>query len=152
MEIIKLDSGNSQNLNKVEELFAIKLPEDYKKFLSENNGAKINEGYFYVKDLKETIMMGTFYGVDLGKENESLDIIYENKEFEDDILDKSLLIGSDPGGGWILLIADGENDGIWYYDHAFFFKESTDELNTYFIAESFSDFLKILETTPAPKV
>jgi hypothetical protein len=86
--------------------------------------------------------MGVLYGVNM--ENEALDLIYENKEYSDDIPEKSLLIGSDPGGGWILLIFDGENDGIWYYDHSYFFEQSTDELNTYLICNTFTEFLEIL--------
>jgi len=36
---------------------------------------------------------------------------------------------------------------VWYYDHTYFFDKSTDDLNTYFICETFSDFLKMVETT-----
>ncbi|MDO6819048.1 SMI1/KNR4 family protein [Zobellia sp. 1_MG-2023] len=150
MKINKFKNGDIQNIIKVESTFNIKLPSDYKLFLKDNNGAAIHDAYFFVKDLKQKIMMGVFYGIDLGKENESIDILYQNKEFEDDILTNSLLIGSDPGGAWLLLIFDGENDGVWYYDHSNFFDESTDDLNTYYVAESFSDFIKMLEITPPP--
>jgi hypothetical protein len=62
-------------------------------------------------------------------------------------LENSILIGSDEGEGLIMLVCDGENDGIWYYDHSYFFEQSTDDTNTYFICNTFSDFIKQLEMT-----
>jgi hypothetical protein len=145
MKTRSFGKGNIENVKKIEEDFKINLPKDYINFLVNNNGIAIDDAYFYVKDLDQKVLMGVLYGVNM--EFEALDIIYENKEYKEDIPENSLLIGSDPGGSWILLICDGENDGIWYYDHSYFFEQSTDELNTYFICETFTEFLEMLETT-----
>jgi hypothetical protein len=145
MKINKIEIGNEINVEKIEKIFSLKLPNDYRIFLTEHNGASIEDGYFFVDELQQQISMEVFYGVDT--KNDSIDIVKINKEFADDILAKSLLIGGDDGGGWILLICDGENDGIWYYDHSYFFEQSTDDLNTYFICDTFSDFMNLLETT-----
>jgi hypothetical protein len=145
MNINSYGKGSIQNLEKIENEFSLILPKEYKDFLIDNNGAEINNGYFFVKEINQLISMGLFYGVDLGKKG--ADIFYINNEYNDDIPENSLLIGGDDGGGWILLICDGENDGIWYYDHSYFFEQSTDELNTYFICETFTEFLEMLETT-----
>lgn len=147
MIIRSIETGNSNNIKIIEKQLNLNLPLDYKNFLLKYNGAAINNAYFFIDEIKEMIMMGIFYGVDI---EDSIDIIYNNKEYEDDILENSLLIGSDPGGGWILLIFDGENDGVWYYDHSYFFEQSTDELNTYFICDSFTEFLNILEENSTP--
>ncbi|MCV9934089.1 SMI1/KNR4 family protein [Flavobacterium sp. LS1R47] len=145
MKINSYGIGNIENIKKIEEEFGINLPEDYKIFLINNNGGEVDDAYFYVNDISQKIMMGLFYGVDL--EKNAANIIKINKEYEDDILDNSLLIGGDAGGGWILLVFDGESDGIWYYDHSYFFEESTDELNTYFICDTFTEFLEMLKNT-----
>jgi len=145
MKINSYGKGSIQNIEKVKNEFSLSLPKEYKDFLIDNNGAEINNGYFFVKEINQLISMGLFYGVDLNKKG--ADIFYINNEYNDDIPENSLLIGGDDGGGWILLICDGENDGIWYYDHSYFFEQSTDELNTYFICETFTEFLKMLETT-----
>ncbi|WP_051666726.1 SMI1/KNR4 family protein [Pedobacter sp. R20-19] len=150
MEVIKFQNGDPKNIAYLEDEFSIELPVDYRNFLIENNGADIENGFFYVKEINQAIPMGYFFGIDT--KEKAADIVRINKEYGDDIAESSFLIGNDIGSGFLLLVFDGENDGIWYYDHTYFFKESTDELNTYFIAESFADFLKILETTPAPKV
>jgi hypothetical protein len=145
MKAKRFTKGNISNIDRIEKVLNIKLPKDYKDFLIENNGADIEKGVFYIEDIDQTIPMGYFYGVDIVEGY--ADIIEINKEYADDILENSILIGSDEGEGWILLVCDGENDGIWYYDHSYFFEQSTDDLNTYFICDTFSDFIKLLETT-----
>lgn len=150
MKIISYGKSAKENVQILENCFNINLPEDYKEFINLNNGADIADGIFYVKDLREKILMGGFFGVNEDADAKTVDLIYQNKEYEEDIPHNSLLIGSDAGNGWILLVCDGENDGIWYYDHSYSFKQSTDELNTYFISETFTDFLKMLESTSPP--
>jgi hypothetical protein len=149
MNIRSFGQGNVENIKKIERELQVVLPEDYKNFLIKYNGAVIDEAYIYVDDLQQKMRMGLFYGVDV---DSYADILKINKEFSDDILENSLLIGTDDGEGWILLICDGENDGIWYYDHSYFFKQSTDDLNTYFVCDTFLDFIKLLETTIEEKV
>lgn len=145
MEIKLIEQGKIDSCNVIQEHFNIELPSDYCTFLTKHNGAVIDDNYFYVDDLKEYILFNLFYGVNTSEK--SYDLISKNTEYIEDIPEESILIGRDQGGGWILLICDGENDGIWYYDHSYFFEQSSDELNTYFICETFSEFLKILETT-----
>jgi hypothetical protein len=144
MKLKNFGKGNINNINKIENEFCIKLPNDYKDFLLNNNGVIIENGYFFVDELQQNISMGIFYGIDM--ENDTIeDIVRINKEFEGDILERSLLIGSDDGGGWILIVCDGENDGIWYYDHSYFFEQSNDETNTYFICNTFTEFMEMLQ-------
>jgi hypothetical protein len=144
MEIKAYKNGNTEEVSKLEKNFIIKLPEDYKNFLIQYNGGYVIDGYLYVKELDEIMPMGYFWGI--GIETGFANIIEINEEY-DNIPKKSLLIGTDEGSGFLLLVNDGENNGIWYYDHTYFFDQSTDELNTYFICDAFSDFIKLLETT-----
>jgi len=145
MKIKAYRNGSSEEVSKLEKKFKIKLPEDYKNFLIQYNGGNVDDGYLYVKELDEYMLMGYFFGI--GIERGFADIIKINEEFNDDIPKKSLLIGTDEGEGFLLLVNDGISNGIWYYDHIYFFEKSTDDLNTYFICETFSDFIKMLETT-----
>jgi len=109
MNIKSFGQGCVEHIEKIEKELKVILPEDYKNFLLKYNGAVIKDAYIYVKDLQQKMIMGCFYGVDL---KNYADILETNKEFSDDILDNFLLIGTDVGEGWILLICDGENDGI----------------------------------------
>ena len=149
MEIKAYKNGNSEEVLKLEKNFKIKLPEDYRNFLIQYNGGNIDDRYLYVKELDEYMLMGYFFGI--GIEKGFSDINKINEEYDDDIPKKSLLIGTDEGSGFLLLVNDGKNDGIWYYDHTYFFEQSNDDLNTYFICDTFTDFIKLLETTPSPQ-
>lgn len=142
MKINSFKTGVGQSVDEWEEKLNIILPIDYKNFLTQYNGAKIEEGYFFVKGLNKSIMLDILFGSGLDKQSLNLEFWYE--EFSEDIPENSLLIGSDPGGGFILLINDGKENGIYYYDHSYFFEESSDELNTYFIADNFTEFFNEL--------
>jgi hypothetical protein len=145
MNIKYFNKGSMENIIKIENDFNVKLPSDYKEFLIQHNGAIIKKSTFYVKDLDQNIMMNILFGI--SHDNRVFNIEYWNKEYGEDIPPNSLLIGNDPGGTFLLLVFDGENDGVWFYDDSYFFEQSTDDLNTYFICETFSDFVKLLETT-----
>lgn len=143
MEINDYGKNNSTAVEELEKHLNITLPADYKEFLNSHNGAKIVAGYFHVRELNQEISMDIFYGIDLEKRTLNLD--FWHKEYGDEIPQNSLLIGSDPGGGFILLVNDGENSGVFYYDHSYFFDQSSDENNTYFISKNFTLFLDMLE-------
>jgi hypothetical protein len=143
MDIKYLENGNIENLIKVENDFNIKLPTDYRSFLIQHNGAVIKNTFFHVKKLNQKIMMNLLFGIN--HENRVYNLEYWNKEYGEDLPHNSLLIGNDPGGSFLLLVFNGENDGIWFYDDSYFFEQSTDDMNTYFICDTFSEFIEILE-------
>ena len=47
--------------------------------------------------------------------------------------------------GFIVMICVGENAGVYYYDDSYYFEESNDEGNVYWIAENFEEFWKMLK-------
>ncbi len=143
MKIAFLTVGSAKEVADLEKRLGFDLPTDYKNFLAQFNGAVINDGEFFVKGLNEQILMDVLFGINL--DNRELDLEFWHKEYEGEIPEKSLIIGMDPGGGDILLINDGVENGIYYYDHSYFFSQSSDELNTYYIADSFTDFLSMME-------
>ncbi|EJX0633974.1 SMI1/KNR4 family protein [Salmonella enterica] len=143
MILEKIDSNNAQEVVDFKMKFGHFLPDDYIEFVSHNNGVRVSDAYFYVETLNEYIMMGIFFGISSPKYN--LMTVYD--EFNPDIPADSLIIGMDPGGGFILLICNGINNGVYYYDHSYFFDLSCDDNNTYFIADTFSDFLNLLSST-----
>lgn len=68
--LVKIESfkmGNLQEVTKLEERLEIKLPASYKDFLSKFNGARIIDGYFFVKGLDQKILMHILYGINLEK-------------------------------------------------------------------------------------
>ena len=145
MKIKAINKGNKAKVLTFQEFLGFTLPDDYFNFLVQNDGAIIDEAYFYVKDIEEYIMFDLFYDI------EKCIKIYE--EFSDDFPDKSLVIGRDPGGGMLLLVTTEVGDfskGIHFYDHSHFFEASNSDCNTYFICDTFSEFITILEHTTLP--
>ena len=145
MKIEAINKGSEAKTLAFQEFLGFTLPDDYFNFLVKNDGAIIDEAYFYVKDIEEYIMFDLFYNI------EKCIKIYE--EFSDDFPDKSLVIGRDPGGGMLLLVTTDVGDfskGIYFYDHSHFFEASNSDCNTYFICDTFTDFITILEHTTLP--
>jgi len=144
MNVLPYGTTTTGEISRIESMFNMKLPEDYKTFLLTHNGGKPEVRYaeFYVKFLNKNIPLDILYGIGLS----DLDITEWSNFFPGDIPPKTIVIGGDPGGAMLLLTcAGGEDDGIFYYDHAYFHEESSDECNTYFIANTFTEFIDSLK-------
>ena len=142
MKIEAINKGSEAKALAFQEFLGFTLPDDYFNFLAQNDGATIDEAYFYVKDIEEYIMFDLFYNIEK--------CIKIHKEFKDDLPAESLIIGRDFGGGMILLVTVENGDfskGIYYYDHSHFFEASNSENNTYFICDTFNEFIDILRNT-----
>ena len=145
MKIKAINKGSEVKALAFQEFLGFKLPKDYFNFLAQNDGATIDEAYFYVKDIEEYIMFELFYDIK--------ECIETYEEFHEDFPEKSLVIGTDPGGGMLLLVTTEVGDfskGIHFYDHSHFFEASNSDCNTYFICDTFSEFITILEHTTLP--
>ena len=115
--------------NKIEDDFSFCFPEDYKSFLSKHNGVNMEDCFVKVKELDEDVMPNNLFSTDDAL-SRALTLAY--CDFQD--------------GGFLLLMPEGENRGLYYYDHAYVFEQSDDDCNTYFLAETFSDFLNCMKT------
>lgn len=123
-----------------EQKLGFPLPTDYRLFLKKNNGGSVKKQVFFVKDLDQDIMMDVFYGI-TNTESEALTLAFWINEHGDELQENTLIIGSDPGGGMLTYITTGEDQGIYYWDHAHFFPQSSEEEgNTYFVSNFFAEF------------
>ena len=119
------------------------LPFDYQFFLLSNNGGRVNNQIFHIDEIETDILMHVFYG--LGLENKVLNLDFWYNKYSDEIPEHSLLIGNDQGAGFILYIIDGEDSGVYYYDHTYSFKQSSNEQNVYYLADTFQEFVDSLK-------
>lgn len=141
---ISWGKNDEKAITHLEKEIGFLLPFDYRNFLLENNGGRVDDELFFVEGLSQDVMMDVFYGVT--HRNQALTLSYWLKEYGDELQEKTLIIGTDPGGGMLTYITTGEDKGVYYWDHAHFFEESTEEEgNTYFVADSFADFCAILK-------
>ncbi|EMR07148.1 SMI1 / KNR4 family protein [Bhargavaea cecembensis DSE10] len=145
MTIQKFGSATLQEINEIEEQYKVKLPNDYVEFLQEFNGGVIeknDENKVFIKDTSAYIHVDVLYGLQTGSRTSDIET-WMNK-FEDDLLEHAMIIGDDLMQGFIVLICEGEFEGVYYWDDSYQFDDSTDEENTYWIADSFSSFVKQL--------
>lgn len=136
-----------ESIQKIENLFHVVLPEDYTKFLLDFNGGVIlntEPGEVYLKDIAQFINIDVLYGIDTGKSE--CDIEYWTDKYFDDLLENTIIIGDSLQQGFIVMICVGENAGVYYYDDSYYFEESNDEGNVYWIAENFEEFWKMLKS------
>lgn len=146
MKIKAINKGSEAKTLAFQEFLGFTLPDDYFNFLAQNDGATIDEAYFYVKDIEEYIMFELFYDIK--------ECIETYEEFHENFPDKSLVIGADPGGAILLLVTTDVGNfskGIYFYDHSHFFEASNSDCNTYFVCDTFTEFITILAHTTLPQ-
>lgn len=132
-----------EDVETLEEKLRIKLPENYRTFLIETNGGTLSNSILEL-DRPGDLLIDCFFGFN---EEDSLSINYWIENFSDEIPEGSLIIGSDAGGGFLLLCTK-EEEGIYYYDHSYSFQSSSDNENTYYVCAKFTDLtLKLIGKT-----
>lgn len=133
-----------------EQHIGFELPADYRQFLRENNGAKALDRVFFVEGLGQDVLLDVLFGLTNAK-SRSLTLGYWLGEYGDELPEKTLLIGRDPGGRFLMYVTAGEDQGVYYWDDTHFFPQSSEEDgNTYHLADSFAEFLDLLrEYEPA---
>lgn len=148
---IKLDKfgfANNGEILMLENEFEVVLPEDYKSFLLQENGGR-NTAYRYknlvrIPQVSEEINIDVMFGVSTNVKNG--DIKQWTSEYQDDLFPNSIIIGDTIQHGFIVFwLSNDDNAGIYYYDDTYEFVSSTDDMNTYFLANSFSEFLNMVE-------
>jgi hypothetical protein len=122
------------------------LPPSYRKFLETHNGGRPRPNFFHIAKCQSDAIVDHLLG--LGREGE--DLIDWLDEL-DDLHGQFIAIGFDPGGN--ALILDYLSGEVYYWDSARHFDSSTDEENSYLIADSFENFIAGLkpptESSPA---
>ena len=148
MKLDKFGFANNGEILMLENEFEVVLPEDYKSFLLQENGGR-NTAYRYknlvrIPQVSEEINIDVMFGVSTNVKNG--DIKQWTSEYQDDLFPNSIIIGDTIQHGFIVFwLSKDDNAGIYYYDDTYEFASSTDNMNTYFLANSFSEFLNMVE-------
>ena len=138
--------GNTMSeiqLLKIAEEMNVEFPKDYKDFLLQVNVGIPNEKYlsFFIDELKEEVILGVLLGY---SENKNFSLLDWHLEYRDELPDDSFIFATSYDGGLFVMITVGENKGIYFWDHAFIFEESSEESNVYFLKDNFTNFLEDL--------
>lgn len=144
MNFEALGKASEQDILAFEQQVGFRLPDDYRHFLIQNNGAEIFDQTFFVKDLDEEVMLDVLFGL-TNPTSRGLTLGYWLKEYRDELEPGTLIIGKDPGGSLLIYTIAGEDKGLYYWDKNYLFKQPAEgEGNAYFIADSFTKFCESL--------
>ena len=159
-----------KQVNKLEKEVSLPLPADYREFLMRIGGASVGEEEFnitypeaYLKklpvdqidpekshlvsvpDLQTKVWVRMLYGY----ENcpKEMDIPHMMESMEDELIDGVLLIGESFQNGYFIMLCedeDGDAGAVYYWNADYMFQDPDDENNTYWVADSFTEFLQML--------
>jgi len=161
MPIVYRPGLTNSDISKIEQVLKKKLPTDYKTFLSNKNGFFISDPDFSEistdKISDGVISFDRLFGLN---ENEGCnDLLSFNGEFISELnhLSGAIAIGEDGGGNPYVLLTEGKNSGVYYWDRThlhegdpinkFDIKEVGDSGNLFLISNSFKDFYKLIEVS-----
>lgn len=145
MRLTKFGSVDIARIAKLEQDYGLNLPVVYKEFLQKYNGGIVDKVYknpIYVADLDIYLEMEIFYGVDL--DTECFDIDYWMGQYRTELPEKSIIIGDDISKGFLVLVCDGENKGLYYWDDEWNYSQSEENGNAYCITQDLSLLKEIL--------
>lgn len=134
MRLDKFGSVDAERIAQLEQCYGLNLPVVYKEFLQKYNGGIVDQGYrnpIYVADLNIHLEMEIFYGLDL--DTECFDIDNWMGQYQDELPEKSIIIGNDISKGFLVLICEGENEGLYYWDDGWNYSQSEQNGNAYCI-------------------
>lgn len=132
--------SSEYNVANFEQEIGFSLPDDYRSFIMDKNGGTCQGGVIS-QAAPGDFLVDCLFGL-VSKDEMSLRFWFQ--ELNGEIPEKSLIIGSDAGGGFLLLCMKKGMEGIYYYDHSYLFPTSNDDMNTYFVCSSFSELFSEL--------
>ena len=142
MAISEFGAVPISDVKMLENRYDIKLPKDYFEFLCSIGGGVIgkSDNEIYVKSISDIVSVDVLFGINTQYKNANIEI-WTDKYF-DEMPKDTLIIGDTLEHGFIVLLCSGENAGVYYWDDTYFFACSNDEHNTFFMADTFTDFIK----------
>ncbi|MBC2181236.1 SMI1/KNR4 family protein [Listeria booriae] len=133
-----------QEITRLEKDLYLNFPEDYKQFLMNKNGGVPEENYLsmVIPSNGEEIVLGALLGIN---EIDNFDLENGHKEYGDELMESSLIIGTEYGSGLFVLICEGDQEGVYFWDNGQELEGSSDEENVYKLTNSFDSFISGLK-------
>lgn len=145
--------STKERIEQLEQQYNLRLPVLYRQFLLSMNGGTIDPSSnvsLLVPKLGENIELETLYGLD--QSERCFDIDAWMREYGQELPPHALLIGDDRLKGFLILICEGEQSGIYYWDDAHNFEQSNDRNNAYLISSDFTYLDAILPSTASSTI
>ena len=95
-----------------------------------------------LEELHDGLDIGVLYGI--GNATRASTIEHWMGKYWDEIWEHSVLIGDTQGGSFYVLMCEGEDTGVWFWDDCWEYEATNEKKNTYFVAKSFTEFINLL--------
>lgn len=145
------ESLSEQDVNKIEKDLGIKLPTDYKSFITHTNGGipevdMLYDFYDEVSQLENTSIIRRFFSlyVDDNTLRNNMKVIYNIMRKEESVPVDIIPIADDPAGNIICMSLNKDDYGFIYYLNHEFEEAETGYLMKSKIANSFKNFVECL--------
>ena len=136
----------SEKIAVLEEQYGFHLPQDYRDFLLSVGGGAAStldeENSIPLEELHDGLDIGVLYGI--GNATRASTIEHWMGKYWDEIWEHSVLIGDTQGGSFYVLMCEGEDTGVWFWDDCWEYEATNEKKNTYFVAKSFTEFINLL--------
>ena len=144
MTIRKFGAAPISDIKILESRYNINLPKDYFDFLCALGGGVIDKSNneVFVRSISDKISVDVLFGINTQYKNANIDTWMD--KYLNEMPVNTLIIGDTLEHGFIVMLCSGEDAGIYYWDDTYHFACSNDENNTFFIADTFTDFTKAL--------
>ena len=147
MKMLEINGGLApEKVDALEKEFNLHLPADYRQFLLEVGGGVADEDKYNeirVEGLNDAISVAVLYSI--GNQPAHCSIEKAMRDYGDEIPQNSVIIGHECYGSYLVLECDGENAGVWFWDDCCEYEATTEEFGVYFVADSFTEFINLLD-------
>lgn len=143
LRVFDAQTKQTAKVGEFEQIIQSILPWDYRDFLIKSIGdyRSIKDVSLTVSGVDEPIGIDTLFGF---SEKRSLNLMTWYREYQNELPEKSVIIGDSCGAGLLVLIWQDDWQGVFLWDSALVLKTSTEEKCLYRIADSFKEFQKML--------
>ena len=144
MKINEFGAVQAVDVRRLESKYSVGLPKDYFDFLCSMGGGVVERtnNEIFVKGISNTISVDVLFGINTQYKNANIDMWTD--KYIGEMPEGVLIIGDTIEHGFIVLLCAGNEVGIYYWDDTYHFSCSNDANNTYFIADTFTDFINLI--------
>ena len=156
VEVILSSTGKDltmEDITNLEKTLKLTFPDDYRSFLLKNNGGEPDRTlYKFNENGRESEDIIHFF-IGIVPDKDYSDLEYQANYFhsQDRIPKRLIPIACDPGGNLILMGVKGpQRNKVYFWDHETEYEEGqiAGYRNVYLIANTFTEFLEMLEKNP----
>ena len=117
------------------------LLRDYRSFLEQSNGGHPKTNCCRLLAPSTIVRVDVLFGLGLKRD---FNLEYWQKEYRDELPDKHVIIGSDSCGNFFVLNLNSLSPSVFLWDHLRLFGCSSDDINAYRVATTFTEFSETL--------